>query len=529
MPDQEQQQQAAPKFNPWLIALVVAVAAFMEILDSSIANVALPHIAGGLAASQDQSTWVLTTYLVTNAIILPISGWLTGLIGRKRFFLICIAIFTASSALCGLAPNLPILLAARALQGLGGGGLQPMAQAIMADGFPPSKRGMAFSVFGITAVVAPAVGPTLGGWITDSYSWRWIFWINLPVGLLLFPAVMRMVEDPPFLRRFNLKQVPFDYIGFAALSLGIGALQVVLDKGQEDNWLGSSFIVTFSILSVIGLAFLILWEYHDRQPIIDVHMFKNGNFSVSCIIMFCTGILSFASIVIMPQFLQGYEGYTAEKAGLVLTGGALILLVTMPIIGFLTTKFPVKYLVALGWVLSSIGLYASIKMFTPDISFKTASIVMLLQDLPLGFLFIPTITASYTGFAANKSDEVSGIVNFMRQMGSSVGTMMVNTTIGQRSQFHLTRLSSHTATGDTNFTNSLNQAATSFQTQSAGVGSADAQQKGLQSVYNSMGAQSATLSYIDIYVFLLIMSAAMLVLSFFMKLNNPREAEQHAG
>ncbi len=529
MPSDETKQHWTPQYNPWLITIVVAVAAFMEILDTSIANVALPHIAGALAASQDQSTWVLTTYLVTNAIVLPISGWLTGLVGRKRFFMICIALFTASSIGCGLAPNLSFLLLMRGLQGVGGGGLAPMSQAIMADSFPPNLRGMAFSVFGITAVVAPAVGPTLGGWITDSYSWRWIFWINAPVGLILLPLVFRLVQDPPFVRRFSLKQVPFDYIGFSALVLGIGALQVVLDKGQEDDWFGSSFIVSFVVVSIIGLSFLILWEWYEGEPIIDVKMFKNANFAGSCAIMFFTGVVSFVGIILMPQFLQTYAGYTAEKAGLVLTVGAIVLIVSMPFIGILTTKVPVKYLIAIGWFLSAVGLYVSVKLFSPGISFKTASVVMFFQDLPLGFLFIPTTTASYVGFAADKSDAVSGLVNFMRQMGSSVGTAMVGTIEARRSQFHLSRLSSHTATGDTNFADTLNQTVKSFHSQSAGVGTADAQQKGLAQMYQTMNTQAATLGYIDVFVVLGYIAVVMFFLSLFMKKNDPRSAEQQAG
>src|SRR5690348_15129256 len=236
-----------PKANPWLIACVVSLAAFMEVLDTSIANVALPHIAGNLGASSDESTWVLTSYLVSNAIVLPITGWLVSLVGRKRFFITCITLFTASSLLCGMAPTLGFLLLARVIQGIGGGGLQPMAQAILADTFPPKKRGLAFSVYGVTAVVAPAIGPTLGGWVTDSYSWRWIFLMNLPVGVLTLFLVLTFVQDPPFLRRTTLAESRIDYVGFGLLAIGVGFLQVVLDKGQEDDWFGSNFILTLSI------------------------------------------------------------------------------------------------------------------------------------------------------------------------------------------------------------------------------------------------------------------------------------------
>src|SRR5579863_9770209 len=262
------------KFNPWLIAVVVALAAFMEVLDTSIANVALPHMAGNLGASNDESTWVLTSYLVSNAIVLPISGWLATLFGRKRFFLLCIFLFTLSSLLCGAAPSLALLILFRILQGAGGGGLQPMAQAILADVFPPQQRGLAFALYGITAVMAPTIGPTLGGWITDNYTWRWIFFINLPVGIIATLLVLRLVEDPPYLRRTKGAGIRVDYIGIALLTVGVGALQVLLDKGQEDDWFGSRFITTLVIVSTVCLISLVIWEWRHKDPIIDVRMFK---------------------------------------------------------------------------------------------------------------------------------------------------------------------------------------------------------------------------------------------------------------
>jgi DHA2 family multidrug resistance protein len=268
-----------PKANPWLIAFVVSLAAFMEVLDTSIANVALPHIAGNMGASSDESTWVLTSYLVSNAIILPITGWLVSLLGRKRFFIICLVLFTLSSLLCGIAPTLPILLIARIIQGVGGGGLQPMAQAILADTFPPEKRGLAFSVYGVTAVVAPSIGPTLGGWITDNYTWRWIFLMNLPIGILALFLVFTFVEDPPFLKRATLQENKIDYIGFGLLAVGVAFLQIVLDKGQEDDWFGSDFILILSVVSVICLVSLVIWELSVKNPILDFRLFKNANFA----------------------------------------------------------------------------------------------------------------------------------------------------------------------------------------------------------------------------------------------------------
>src|SRR6266404_3971769 len=286
-----------PKFNPWLIAVVVAIAAFMEVLDTSIANVALPYIAGSLGASNDQSTWVLTSYLVSNAIVLPISGWFASVLGRKRFFMTCLAIFTLSSLLCGIAPSLGAIILFRVLQGAGGGGLQPMAQAILADTFPPEKRGLAFALYGVTAIIAPTIGPTLGGWITDNYSWRWIFYINLPVGIVALWLVYRLIEDPEYISKNVGRSLRVDYIGFGLLALGVGALQILLDKGQEDDWFGSNFILGLAAIAFVCLVTLVIYEWRHDEPIVDIRLFKNANFAASNMVMFMVGAISFASTV----------------------------------------------------------------------------------------------------------------------------------------------------------------------------------------------------------------------------------------
>src|SRR5271154_6244412 len=380
-----------PKTNPWLIAFVVSLAAFMEVLDTSIANVALPHIAGNLGASQDQSTWVLTSYLVSNAIVLPISGWLVSVFGRKRFFMTCIVIFTISSLACGIAPSLGILLVARVVQGGGGGGLQPMAQAILADTFPPRLRGLAFSLYGVTAIFAPSIGPTLGGWITDNYTWRWIFLMNLPVGIAALFLVYTLVEDPPYLTKARAlgKRVQLDYVGFSLLALGVGALQILLDKGQEDDWFGSRFIVTLAFLAVVGLVSLVIWEWFYKSPIVDVRLYKNLNFLGANAMMFMLGIMYFASLVMMPLFLQSLMGYTAESAGLVLSGGGVLLLLLMPVVGVLSSKLQARYLVAFGWLALAIGMYVSSQRLDLDVSFRSSSLLRLLQVLGLPFLFVP--------------------------------------------------------------------------------------------------------------------------------------------
>jgi DHA2 family multidrug resistance protein len=508
-----------PKFNPWLIAVVVALAAFMEVLDTSIANVALPHLAGDLGASNDESTWVLTSYLVSNAIVLPISGWLANLFGRKRFFLVCILVFTVSSLLCGIAPSLPMLILFRVIQGVGGGGLQPMAQAILADTFPPQKRGLAFALYGITAIMAPTIGPTLGGWLTDNYSWRWIFYINLPVGIATLFLVLRVLEDPPYIARNRNASVRVDYIGISLLALGVGALQIVLDKGQEDDWFGSQFILTLAVICVVSLVTLVFWELHTKTPVIDVRMYKNFNFAVANLMIFFLGMLLFAGLVMMPQFLQTLMGYTAQSAGLVLSGASMIILVEMPIVGQLTTKIPAKYIMAFGWLCLAFGMYFSTKGLDLDISFAAASRLRMVQAFGLGFLFVPINLSAYVGVAAEKGNNVSGLVNFMRNIGSSVGTSMVTTLLARRAQFHQSILASHATRYDPAFRNQLS--GLSRQLQHAGATAPDAQVQAYARLYRSVQVQSQTLAYVDTFMVLAVLASFMFVLAFIVRKNDP--------
>src|SRR5882762_10469511 len=333
-----------PAVNPWIIALTVTLATFMEVLDTSIANVALPHIAGSLSAGQDESTWVLTSYLVSNAIVLPLSGWLSSIMGRKRFYMSCVAVFTISSALCGLAPNLPMLIVFRILQGAGGGGLQPSEQAILADTFAPAKRGMAFAVYGIAVVMAPAIGPTLGGWITDNFTWRWIFFINIPVGIISLLLTSRLIQDPPYLRRRKLSETKIDYVGLGFVALGLGALQIVLDKGQRDDWFESHFILILSIIAAASLIFVVFWEWRHRDPIIDLHLFRDRTFGVSNLLMFMLGFALLGSTLLLPLFMQTMLGYTAEQAGLALMPGGFTIMLLLPLVGFLLSRYSPRWL-----------------------------------------------------------------------------------------------------------------------------------------------------------------------------------------
>jgi DHA2 family multidrug resistance protein len=506
-----------PKVNPWIIAGAVSLAAFMEVLDTSIANVALPHIAGGLAASNDESTWVLTSYLVSNAIVLPLSGWLVASLGRKRFFLICITFFTASSFLCGIAPSLGFLLLFRVLQGAFGGGLQPMAQSILGDSFAPEKRGLAFSLYGITTICAPAIGPTLGGWITDNYSWRWIFYINVPVGIVALILVYQLVEDPPYIARLKARLSGFDFIGFSLLTLGVAALQIVLDKGQEDDWFGSRFITTLVVIAVVGLLSLVIWEWFQKQPIVDVRLFKNFNVATTNLMFLMLGAALFSSTVLMPQLLQTLMGYTAQKAGNVLSAGALVVLVVLPMVGKLTARFQARHIIAFGWIGLAIAMYISSKQVDLLMSFRSATLLRVWQYIPVAFLFVPLTLAGYVGLAPEKTNAAAGLMNFFRNMGQSVGTSAVTTMIARRSQYHQSVLAEYTASG--RFQASIT--ALAVRLTHSGLNAHAAKQQALGRLYALVQSQAAVLSYIDMYWLLAMGSAIMFVASFLLKKNEP--------
>jgi len=508
-----------PRVNPWAIAATVSMAAFIEVLDTSVANVALPYIAGGLGASYDDSTWVLTSYLAANAIVLPISGWLAELIGRKRYFMTSLAIFTVSSLLCGLAPNLPLLLLFRAVQGVGGGGLQPMAQAILNDTFPPEQRGSAFAVYGITAVLAPTVGPMLGGWITDNYSWRWIFFITLPVVLLALYLTHTLVEDPPFLRRIKSGGIRVDYIGISMLTLGVGSLQVVLDKGQEDDWFGSHFITTLAITATVCLISLVIWEWFRKEPIIDVRMFKSFNFAAANLMMFMMGFMLFSTLVLIPEFLQTLMGYTAELAGLVLSGGGVVLLVMMPIVGRLSSKIQARWLIATGWLCLAIGLFYCGHQIDLFVSFRFAMWLRVAQVVGIGFLFVPITAAGYIGVPPEKGNTASGLINFMRNIGGSIGTSVVTTMIVRRAQYHQQILVGHITPDSPAYRSALH--ALGSKIGHSGLQAGDAQDQAIARFYELVHQQGGALSYMDTFWVLGALCSIMFVLAFFLKKNDP--------
>ena len=517
------QQQWKPRVNPWLIAGTVALAAFMEVLDTSIANVALPHISGSLAASSDQGTWVLTSYLVANAIVLPLGGWASSVVGRKNFFLLCITLFTIASFLCGIAPSLPLLLFFRVLQGVGGGGLQPMAQAIMADSFDPKRRGVAFSLYALVTVLAPSIGPTLGGWITDNYSWRWIFYINIPVGILAFFLVTRLVEDPPWIKHDRKNLFRVDYVGVGLLTLAMAGLQIALDKGEENDWFASNFICTFAAMFVFSMIALIWWELRagNAAPVMNLRLFKFKNFAICCFLMLLVGGILNAGTVLQPQLLQQLLGYSATNAGKALTAGGLALLIAAPIAGILSDKFPARNIVATAFVFFTGAYWYVSSHISLDMSFGHNSLLRVIQVLPIPFCFIAITNAAYVGLPREASNQVSGLINFARNIGGSILIAVSGAQVTNRTLFHEARLQ--------NFMSYANQ---QYQERLLGLGSylginagtAQGQYAAQASIYSQMNQQAAVMGYADVYRMLAWLTAGMFFLAFL--LSKPKGGEK---
>jgi MFS transporter, DHA2 family, multidrug resistance protein len=507
-----------PAVNPWIIAITVTLATFMEVLDTSIANVALPHIAGSLSAGQDESTWVLTSYLVSNAIVLPLSGWLSSIIGRKNFYMSCVALFTISSFLCGLAPNLATLIICRVLQGAGGGGLQPSEQAILADTFPPAKRGMAFAVYGIAVVTAPAIGPTLGGWITDNFTWRWIFFINIPVGIISMLLTSRLIQDPPYFKRRKLKETNIDYIGLGFVALGLGTLQVVLDKGQRDDWFASHFILTLTVIAVASLIFVIFWEWRHKDPIIDLHLFRDRTFGISNLLMFMLGFALLGSTLLLPLFMQTLLGYTAETSGLALMPGGFTIMLLLPLVGFLLSRYSPRWLLVFGLVMLSASLF-HMTGFDLQIDFRTAAMARVLQAAGMAFLFVPINTAAYAYLPREKNNAASGLMNLARNMGGSVGISLVTTLLDRRTQVHTNDLSRHLSASNPAFQSMLQ--ATTRAMQAHGASASYATQQAYALIEGTVQRQATMLAYIDDFRLLGWAILAMIPMVFLMKKGRP--------
>ena len=507
-----------PRVNPWIIAATVALAAFMEVLDTSIANVALPHIAGSLGASTNQGTWVLTSYLVSNAIVLPIGAWASSVMGRRNFFLFCIVIFTVASFLCGAAPSLPMLLVCRVLQGAGGGGMQPMAQAIMADSFEPQKRGQAFALYGLVAVLAPSIGPTLGGWITDNYSWRWIFFINIPVGILAFFLVSRLVDDPPWIKADRSRLFHMDYVGLSFLALAMGGLQIMLDKGEENAWFASGFIRFFAFLFVGGMIALVWWELRHKNPIINLRLFRYKNFAICCFLMALVGGVLNANTVLQPQFMQQLLGWNATTAGLALTAGGVVLLFVMPIAGYATGKIAARYLAVVGFILFVITFRYAADVTTLDMTFASASWLRVIQMMPIPFCFISITTAAYVGMPREESNQVAGLINFVRNIGGSILIAVTNAQVTSRALWHQQHLQSAMSSASSAFQQHSQALAGFFGSE---FGASNGQGMALATIYNQLNQQAQMQAYQDVYMELSWMSVGLVALAFLLSRNKP--------
>jgi len=508
-----------PTINPWWIAFTVMLATFMEVLDTSIANVALPHIAGSLSAGIDESTWVLTSYLVSNAIVLPLTGWFSRIFGRKSFYMSCVVIFIVSSLLCGLAPSLPLLVFFRVLQGAGGGGLQPVSQAILVESFPREKQGMAMAIYGMGVVVAPIIGPTLGGWLTDNYSWRWIFFINIPVGLLSIFLTSALISDPSHVSgKNNGLRIKIDYIGLGLLSVGLGFLQVVLDKGQRDDWFESHFIVWCAVLSAIGLVGTVVWELRHKDPVIELHLFRDRNYATATFFMFALGIVLYGTTVLLPVMLQTLSGYTAQLSGLVLSPGAIITLICLPLVGRLLVRRDPRWLVAIGLTILSVGMFqlAKLNLYT---SFWTFVFVWMISRGGMAFMFVPINVMAFSFVPKERMNSATGLINLARNLGGSVGISLVTTLQARLTQRHQTILVSHMTPLDPRYRAALHGLAAMLHQRGSSMATAAQQAQAM--LYGELQRQASMLAFIDVYWIFGMVCLGMIPLMFLMKRSRP--------
>jgi DHA2 family multidrug resistance protein len=519
-----------PLINPWAIAITVTLATFMELLDTSIANVALPHIAGGLAVSYDESTWVLTSYLVANAVVLPLSAWLSRVFGRKNYYMTCVALFVVSSFLCGIAPSLGMLIFFRVLQGIGGGGLAPVEQAILVDTFPAAKRAAAFALYSMAIVTAPAIGPPLGGWITDHFTWRWVFFINVPIGLISLLLTSRLVSDPPqFIEEIKaarrLGKLSIDYWGILLIALGFGSLEIVLDKGQREDWLESHFIVFFLSLAVTALLAAIIYEWRHHDPVVEIKLFKERNFALSNLLYFIFGFSLFGSTVLIPQMLQSLFGYTATDAGLVLGPGALMIVVLAPIVVKLTPRVGAGKLIGIASVIIGLAMwhFASLDLNT---DYRTFAMARVLQGLGLAFFFVPVSQLAYSYLPSNKNNKASSITNLFRNLGGSFGVAFVTTMLERRIQFHHSVMAQHITPDSANFQPTLD--ATSQYLASMGASTADATQQAYGVLASIAQRNAAMLGFLDCFVLLSVVAFAGVPLALLTKrFRNPGQSGGH--
>lgn len=436
-------RSAAGRHSPWLIATIISISAFMEVLDTAIANVSLGHIAGSLAVSYDQATWVLTTYLVANAVVIPMSSWLSDVFGRKRYYMFSVALFTISSLCCGIASSFTMLIVSRVAQGLGGGGLQPNTQAMLVDSFPPASRGKAMAVYGFTVILAPMLGPLLGGVITDRFSWHWIFLINVPIGVLSLSLVSAFVDEPPLLVKERLARwrrgIHFDFPGALLIALGLASLEIMTDRGVQDDWFGSPLIRIAALIAAVCIVGFVIWELWTARPLLDMHLFKNRNFAAGSLIVMVIGVILFGTTQFVPQLVQEVYGYTATDAGLVLTFGGMITIVTMPLAGVLTGRVQPRVLMGIALPVIAVSLWM-MAHFTVDETFASIAIARTWQSGAIPFLFVPLMSAAYIGVPPQRTGNATAIINVARNLGGSIGIGMVQALFARREQFHQERL-----------------------------------------------------------------------------------------
>ncbi len=514
---------AQTAYNPWVIAMSVTLATFMEVLDSSIANVALPHIAGNLGATMEEATWVLTSYLVSSAVVLPMSGWLSDMMGRKRFYMLCVFLFTGSSMLCGLSTSLPMLVFCRVLQGAGGGGLQPTEQAILADTFKPEQRSMGFAVYGMAILVAPTIGPTLGGWLTDTFSWHWIFFINLPVGIISLLLTQRVIKDPPHViqRGIEVRRGRIDSIGIATIVLGVGFVQYALDKGQELDWLASPAIRT-ALFAGIALLIIMVWrEWTVDDPVIKLQLLRKRNFACSVLFNFVLGIAMNGSFILIPQFLQTEMGYSAELTGLLLSPAGLVLALLMPLAGFISTKFDPRKVIAFGFFSTAVSMLAMTQI-NPQIDFSTKMWLRIIQVIGIPFIFIPISTLAYVGVAPEENNQISGITNFVRNIGGAVGVSYLMTFLARHRATSRTDLVSHLTHGNIFFERF-------FAMLSHGAQDPDSKRRALTQLQMLVDSQANMLAFVSIFFVMGMVVMALVPLPFLMKKPSKQDMANSAG
>ncbi len=521
-------RSAAGDRNPWLVAVVISLATFMQVLDISIANVALRNIAGSLAAGVDESTWVVTSYLVASAVVLPISGWLSGVVGRKRFYMLCVATFTGASMLCALAPSLGMLIVFRVLQGLGGGGMAPSEQAMLADTFPARLRAQAFALYGVAVIVAPTIGPTLGGWLTDNYSWHWIFLINGPIGLLSLLLVGWLVTEPETLKRERREKLAgglrVDWIGLLLIALVLGCLEVVLDKGEREDWFSSGFIVAFSAASVAAFVLVVPWELARDDPIVDIRLFGRRQFATANLMMLSLGAILFGTTQLIPQLLQLSFGYTATLSGLALMPGGLAMLVMMPLVGFTASHVAPKYLIGLGMALVPASMWHMMSL-SPGADFSFFAWARVYQTIGLPFLFIPITAASYAGLPADKSSEASSLLNVSRNIGGSVGVSIAGTLLAQNTQVHQAYLTNHLVPSSPAYQAAVQHATATLAGQGLSASAAAKAAYGL--IEQTLTQQATLLAYIDVFWGYALLGAILVPVAFI--LLRPAEGRAPAG